>query len=363
MKDSYIRGVTGLAVFLLCWASGFAQQVIVNILPVPPANYTLDKIWNIQVVNPGAAVDVTLEAEIRNNLELLVSVKTSKITLPAGARMLRYSDLAPFQTSYSSSEDGQRIYRNGTFGYGSFVLCVKAINVNGAIVGEACQEFAAQTYTPPMLVYPADGSVLDDYHPMFIWIGPTPIIRADDLSYNIRVAEKREGQTPQEAVETNVASFEEQGLKKAFIKHPTTQEPFEDLKTYAWRVEAFVGSNKIAETETWTFRYEKNPKLPVTTTAIYPLLKNQDDQAFVPVSDTLKFVYRNLYQATTLDYHIIDIETKKPLDYKYELQIASGNNVLALPLPSKDFQIGKTYRLEVRNQKKDKYMLVFRKLK
>ena len=101
----------------------------------------------------------------------------------------------------------------------------------------------SQNITQPILLYPSNGLALQESFPSFSW---TPSFPNQGISYQIKLVEVLEGQTPEAAILANPNLFFQEDLSNNLFLYPTAAPLLQTGKKYAWQINSIL----IQKTET-----------------------------------------------------------------------------------------------------------------
>lgn len=251
-----------------------AWEALLTIDPYPSPYYSdwdvNPNIGSLTVLNHGASpgdVRVVFNIIDRSN-RIIASGRSEPQTVPVGAAVIFDS---PYELAGTSSHDAdiERIAeRTGRLPEGAYTACAAATDLDGFILSEACAEFTILYPDPPLLLGPMDGAALDRQDELFQWT-PVQVPVQFQAQYVLRIAEVLEGQTPAEALGSNIPQFESFELFAPNLQYPLDARPFEVGKTYAWSVRAFdqngypLSANQ-GRSEIWTFEFVDDATLVAT---------------------------------------------------------------------------------------------------
>ncbi len=160
---------------------------------------------------------------------------------------------------YFEGDDLEMVIRTGLLAEGSYLLTIEVIpsdafQMTSSIPGFAY--FEVRYPQPPLLISPLDESLAPPVYNVFTW---TPVIPLPGLQfeYEILIVEVEKGQTPLQAIQANLEHVLHTSSQPLFI-HTPDELPFEQGKTYAWRVKAYEVNDMVpisdgGMTEIFTF--------------------------------------------------------------------------------------------------------------
>jgi hypothetical protein len=262
-----LAAATALSAIMPAGARGQGVwEALLTIDPYPSPYYSdwnaNPNIGSLTVLNhgPGAGeVRVAFSIVDRSN-RVIASGTSDPQYVAEGAAAIFDSPYEVAGTSRHDAEIERLAARTGRLPEGSYAACAAATDFDGFVLAEACAEFAILYPDPPLLLGPTDGDTLERQDDFFQWT-PVQVPPAFDVQYVLRVAEVLEGQTPAEALETNIPHHESLGLFAPSEQYPIYARPLEVGTTYAWSVRAFdqngypVSAND-GQSEIWTFTYD-----------------------------------------------------------------------------------------------------------
>ena len=96
---------------------------------------------------------------------------------------------------------------------GQYIYCYRFIDQsNGRTLGSFCQESAAINYQLPSLIYPRNSQKVINQFPVLSWRPPIPLF-GTELNYALRLVSLDEGQSPLDAINSNLPLLENIDLK------------------------------------------------------------------------------------------------------------------------------------------------------
>ncbi len=252
-----------IVMLLLLLPRHLHSQVQINLQLPPPGSLDPEQLTelisfnNIGTVHLYVQMVATIEEEEKG---LVFSGSSGIFDLPVGFSSPDYTVYEPVEVQYSDPDLEAYVIQTNSMPGGDYVVCITLIDAEmGDEVGYNCVHHSVFHPSAPMLVYPADGDVVLEPAPVFIWLPPTPMPPIQTF-YFLRMVELLEGQLPYEALQSNPAWFEDSQAMTTTYPYPADAEPMETGKTYAWQVQALmadgfpVGENH-GHSEIHTFQY------------------------------------------------------------------------------------------------------------
>ncbi|MGM0565980.1 MAG: hypothetical protein ACQESX_04380 [Bacteroidota bacterium] len=260
---TYIKAILLLLPFFIGWHSSMGQERISLQLRVPPGNeINLDEAFSIVLINSGQNTEVYLRATVdeAENGSLFEGV-SSKFLLSEGSSYFNrrnYTPLQPIETRFSDLSYKDYAQRTSKFPPGSYKICVAVYSVDdNSLLAEECYEKVVEEFLPPSLISPENRSIVSQSNPFFTW-SPVPGSQGSNITYSLVIAEIIGNQSPVAALENNPPFYKASDISSPIFQYPVQARGFDLKGAYAWKVEAFQGSEIIAESEAWAFRYYKD---------------------------------------------------------------------------------------------------------
>ncbi len=134
----------------------------------------------------------------------------------------------------------QELGQSGRIPDGDYEICAyvrRFQDPNGPLFGESCMYFTIATQSPPVMLYPVAGNVLIEPVPLFQWSfgGHTA-----GVNYSLKIVEVLPGQSPEEAVESNIVTLNQPTDQLLFL-FDQAQGVLYPCKEYAVWVEVESG--------------------------------------------------------------------------------------------------------------------------
>lgn len=352
-----MKRISILVYFLFTTVAVIAQ---VGLLPLQysPFGLRVNDLWRFKLLN-----NTTVDQEVFVGFELRLSgrvvlTSTSKvIVLKPGLNELNIDLAKPNFKSLSSMKS------EGVLDNGQYNQCVNVILVsnNEPLISE-CFDFEQIALTPPFLVFPEDGSILESKYPLFSWTPPGPIGVYDKIKYSIKLAEIYPNQSAVDAINRNLAVLYVSGLDINSFTYPITSYSLQPEKKYAWNIIAYNNQgNAIGQTEVWTFKLAKDSlssELPIKS---FIKLKSEKTSDYVAVKDVLRIIYDERYSDTKVSIEIEDANNK--IVFKEGFNIQRGENRITLNLAEiATLKVGRYYNLTVKSEGRPNLFLMFKNL-
>ena len=348
-----------LSLFFLSLGLKAGAQLTINVQLPPAGLVQRDQLWNVVAVNnTNATIDGALTLSLQETAtgRTVLSANSGNVMLPRGVKVLTPQDVQPVQYNYLSSGIGA-----GYLPIGNYTACYRLSRVSGDVIetiAEECVPLRISPLSPPLLNTPADTSELPTRYPQFSWIPPTPVEMFLDLNYRISVAEVLPGQTPAQALLGNVPVYATDHLSSLSASYPSSYTQLTPGKRYAWQVQAFNGSEAVANTEVWSFRVRNDSASQVLppTQAYIKLTESDGDEVNILTSRELLVTYYSYDRPFNATVRFFD-------DSGQEVQVVQqalnyGDNYIQFHLGSA-FRRGKVYSLLLTDRRGNNHKLSF----
>ena len=359
---------SGFKSFLLVVLLGILNQAAnaqVNVVLRQPVSwhFTLDQIWNADILNAGSSpIPVVVNVRVsKASGALLVEAKSAEIVLNPGINTLNASRIVSPKYIFAGAADVN--IRSGVFPFGKYTISMRIYDRNNQEIGiGSLEEFEINVLSPPLLFVPSNESEISTQYPLLSWSPPSPLVSGLSIVYDLRLVEVMPGQTPYDAVRRNFARVDIHDIPVCYLQYPASSNALEDGKKYAWQVVARNSSYVIGETEIWTFNYVKPRFTEPTTTVVYSKVKKIRDGSFCTlISGRLYFQYDEQYAASVTRFEIFDGDHKSVSNKcNQKLLKKTGDNRFEIDIEKcSSFKKG-YYFLEIENEKQDKFYLTFK---
>ena len=337
MKKIFVATI----MILLIQASTFGQ---VTIQPVVPVVGLIQKnqLWNVLVVN---STNRNYKCMLRVNLKDrstgtdILTASGGQFDLSPGSKQLNVTMMNPIQYNYLLAGMDNRL--QGLLPAGSYTACYELVNVSSTKIenlAEECIQFDAEPLSPPMLIFPADSSVLEKAPNQFSWIPPTPEGMFDRLRYELIITEIKEGQKAEEALLDNIPFYNDGALFSNRMSYPASAVAFEKDKWYAWQVTARDDKAYAGKSEVWVFKVMNDAVKKIIEMAPYIKLVSTPREVTTVQQGFLKMEYYSYLPDSSVTV-TIKKENEKETIFSFRLNVSAGQNFL-------QYEIGRKMKLE-----------------
>ena len=351
---------------LLFWGVGISySQVIIRPTALNSPFFKFEQLFQIQLMNTSPeAVRGVIQVRLEDNLSKnIFQINSLPITLAKGQNIQGNAINWEQGLDLSNQQLASTLNQYGRLVNGQYIYCYRFIDQsNGRTIGSFCQESAAINYQLPALIYPRNSQKITNPFPVLSWRAPIPLF-GNELNYALRLVSLEKGQSPLDAINSNLPLLEKYRLKHLILPYPPTGIPLKKDQQYVWQVTAFWGEVEVGKTEIWQFSLVEPAVTLDKKIASYRLVKRQMGASFYVFSDReIFFGYDNYLADKKLKYTIYaKDDPKKIIADLPKVALASGLNQIILKLdPSLKLADKQAYILEIENSKGESFFLSFK---
>ena len=372
-KKKHCLDLSGLKRALICLmlmsaltTATQAQQVLVNLSPVDGIELTPDNVFNYQIQSSMTkAMNAVVKGKLVYRANGLSFNYTFPYTVRPGVNMIDPSSIHP-QWTFSSSAFKELFNDYKKLPTGTYEYCVE-VSLQGpggeTIEGSSNRECLYHKSDEVFLINlidPENNAKLHEYFPMFTWMVNYPFAAA--LTYNIRVAEVKDGQNNTAAVNRNNPIYQEKNIPQTSIGYPVYAKPLEPFTPYAWTVDAYYKGILLGGAEPWRFTIiEDSVMQPVPKNLSHLDIRKESSGTQAYAIGKLKIKYQ------LMEYKSDTLKLKLSADGK---QISLKRNLLPATYGDNRFDIDfykdlnlrhlKFYRLDIESQQGEKFTVIFK---
>lgn len=265
-----------------------AWDAVLNIDPYPSPYYSDwdndPNIATLTVINSTtSAQQVRIHFNVTNHANRIVlSGSSDAQDIGAGATVSFDNPYDVAGTTHRDAEEEDIASRTGRLREGDYTACAVVADLTGFSLAESCAPFTIVYPDPPLLLGPDHGEVLTQQDPLFQWT-PVQVPIDFQLSYVMRVVEVLQGQTPAEALRSNIPHFQTFDAQLPSLRYPIDARPFEVGKRYAWTVQVldqngYAAATNDGRSEIWTFRFDDDqPNANASDQPVRLIVLNSDE--------------------------------------------------------------------------------------
>ncbi|MEY4573767.1 MAG: hypothetical protein RLZ10_3073 [Bacteroidota bacterium] len=344
-----------------------AQVSIIN-ASINSFNITGTSICQVTLMNSSTEMSVILDAKLYNSAgEIILESKTMEFTVRPGLNAGNTLAFSLEHSNFGTSAQAQFIQTNHSLSSGIYKYCVNLTIVSsGEISDEYCEDLESQFSEYLYLVSPTDKDVIEEKNPLLIWTHSEPFnILAQGEYFRMIVVELSKEQDAEAGVTNSIPVFYKNYVSSHSVQYPIDATPLEEGKRYGWQVQKMSNGTVINKTESWEFTINK--KIEPTENKYAVLKKKLDGGFYTAENNKVFFRFNESYISGDLTCRILD-ESRNPVkplvknetDKKEASERVNiktnGVNLFEIDLTELDIKKG-YYQLEVKNSKKEKYLL------
>lgn len=312
---------------------------------------SLENIYKVRIGNTGARQTVSLVVTVTEARSgTIVTLKTAPFELMPGMNTVPPAAAYNAGVVFGQSKLATIVSQSGFFMEGDYDYCFQLFDGGSHFtvqLAEQCFNYSLEPFSNMQLIQPYDEDKICDKRPTFNW---QPLIPAvNGAMYRLLLAEVRAGQTPAEALRTNLAIINQRNIPLPILQYPSLANQLEEGKEYAWQVTAYKNDLMLVQSEIWSFKVDcenDSTKLPLDA------FRNLEDLTrgnYYVARGQLLFAFNNVYAAATLQYTIHCLN--KP-DQQFKkmpaVKVTHGPNQVVIDLSdNSSFVDGYFYIMEV----------------
>ncbi len=209
------------------------------------------------ILNTGSEASAqTITTLYGPSMEPLVVVQSQLFNLPSGSWRTSSLGAQVESVQYSSGDVSAAIQSQGILPAGQFTICVEVIStMNGESDSQQfCKEIISNYLGFLQLLSPYNEEEIETTKPTLLWNHSEPFTSLNSQErFRLALVEQLEGQSAQEALESNNPVFLLEAISFHAINYPASAQPLKPGSRYAWKVQRLSMENVVAETESWSF--------------------------------------------------------------------------------------------------------------
>lgn len=326
-----------LLLFLLA-GTAQAQDMTVDLSLIDGVELRPDNIFSYRIQNHSGQVQQALiEGRVQYRQSGLSFSYRYTLNLQPGMNSIS-RDVIPSPSWTFSSPSLKELFLNyAKLPQGTYEYCVSVtLKKNGSVEypdpsdPQACVYQTVEDLFLIHLVTPENDAKIYEYNPMLAWVVNYPF--ASELSYKLRVAELKQGQTPQSAITRNNAMYRDDHVMTTGTVYPVTARPLQKWQPYVWTVDAYYKGILLGGAEVWKFTIIDDSELVAVPKeqSYYEFEKHQGDTRLYAVGE-LKLKYVSELNADTLHLQIIEDGNGHEVGMQQRtIPLALGDNRLVL---------------------------------
>jgi hypothetical protein len=327
---------------------------------------TPDNIFNYQVINnSGSSRDVTIHGTVRyKNSSMRFSYSFTTV-LNAGVTMFSRDKATSPIWDFSSSALQELFFNYRKLPQGTYEYCVEVSvhNNSGDISGQIpindCIYQRVDDIFLINLIDPENNAKIYEHYPMLSWIVNYPF--ASELSYRVRVAELKEGQSDENAITRNNPVYQDNNVLSTGIVYPVTAKPLEIFQPYVWTVDAYYKGILLGGAEVWKFTIIEDSLLKniPREQSYYEFATHNGDTRLYAVGE-LKLKYLSDLADNVLSLQLLDVNDKEVKLPSNEIKLKAGDNRILIPLKDRSgVKHFKKYNLHITTKDNKSFIVPF----
>src|SRR6186713_2365579 len=176
----------------------------------------------LSVVNTQqVSTEAYLEGRILNaKADIQVRFKSAVFTLKPGVNMITP---ASFRVDYEFNSNAQlmNLKSSSVLPVGKYLISISLIDKPG-IEQLALYDFEQEItpISPPFLINPANNSEIEYLYPLLVWSPSLPIVPGFPVTYDLKLVEVLQNQTPGDAIQKNFAVYEQKSIRPTSLQYP-----------------------------------------------------------------------------------------------------------------------------------------------
>ena len=366
LHNKFIKQLLILFIVFFFITTTYSQDIVTVNIQQPPLNQLrVEHLWQVTLSNTSQDIlNVYLYGTLTEQKDgTVLTATTSSINLSPGLKKINVHELEPISVDYPNSDSKYReaLIRTGNMPSGEYEICVYVkYKSNNNNCGSDCIQHSIEIIPAPTLIYPTDSEKAVT-RPLFTWM--QAVRPGLDIRYKIRIVEIKDNQSPETAMKTNPAWFEESNIMTSIFPYPVSANEFADSGMYAWQIQSYgFSGNPLGEnnglSEIMSFMYIGKSIDPNSDVIAFP---NDIDVLFPKVGEEidadaiiLQWSYKKESDSNpTYSIKIVEVlEDQSPQTaIKENEAFWEGANILdtflIFPETDKEFIPGKEYAWQV----------------
>jgi hypothetical protein len=358
-----------LLLFIIMNSARAYGQLTVNVLIPPSGLMDKQQLWNIIVTNTEPStftVQLQISFSELGTGQPVFTASTNTLVVPSGTKQLSASTVGAVQ--YNTLNSNYRIDPGptGLLPVGTFMVCYDFLIVKFNKVVQECHQVTIPPLGPLLLNQPANGSALQEFHPLFSWLPPTPVQSLTTLRYDLKLVEVLPNQSAADAIQDNIPVYISRNLATSNFQYMQNAPALQPEKEYAWQVTAMNKLTEIAKSESWSFTTKQpaaTPVLPKPDPVYIKLLKAGDRNGYAVYWGDLRFDYLNETTDTVWNINVEDLSGAQHVSFDLpmdNIKLGRGQNLVSYKAAGDNRFIDKhLYVLKVSNSRNEVWQVSF----
>lgn len=372
MKKTFILYLYYSLLMFILWLAplntAIAQpaSVVVNMAGLEGIEINQQNVFSYDLVNnTGKQIDVTIKGTIRYRNSALSATYVFTTNLIEGNNRFNTDRVSNAAWTFSDNGFRELFFDYNKMPQGTYEYCVSVtLNKNNPEyqMGDPIMECVYQTVNDIFLINlvdPENNAKIYEYYPMLSWVVNYPF--ASQLTYRLRVAEVKEGQNNENAINRNNPIYQDNQVFATSLTYPVTARPLVKYQPYVWTVDAYYKGILLGGAEAWRFTIIEDSLLKeVAVDLAYYEFEEHIGDTRLNIAGEMKLKYRADGNSDTLFFKIINDkgdeikfnENVKPLSNGYNWIVLQFHEKLSLKHNNK-------YSLLIENAKGKSFKVPF----
>lgn len=366
--SSWIRNSILLLWFSAASFPSVAQSLSADLASLDGIELTPNTIFNYRLHNPGnQTVPVEVTGRVQYRQSGLWFRYHFKLNLLPGTTILSKDQVYP-EWEYSSYalKDLFQLYNKLPQGTYEYCVSVNDTRTGGAENPEPSDPVGCvyQTVEDMFLIHlvtPENDAKIYEYNPMLAWVVNYPF--ASELTYKLRVAELKQGQTPESAIVRNNPMYQDDHVMTTGTVYPVTARPLQKWQPYVWTVDAFYKGILLGGAEVWKFTIIDDSVLaPVAADQSYTHINIESGRGELFAVGMIKLKYTlEDAQHDVLSLRLMDNSGKEIKLKEKDLEAVYGDNRYIFQIKDNyNLKHLQKYRLEIKNKQQKTFIIYFK---
>lgn len=334
-------------------------QVIVSYVQKNPYEFKLNAVSEFSLINAGSTLKVNVKVELLQGQKQIYSCNYLNLSCNNGNN--NYPSIQPSNETKNNSIVG--LTTNGSLPSGQYELCFTVIDeIKQEELAQTCFDISVKSLSPPFLIYPNDGSIINILNPNLIWSPPLGSNTFEKYKYDLKLVEIQNNQQPIDAINQNFAILKLQELNSTQLLYPFNAAKLVNGKSYSWQVIAKNDNGYHAETEVWTFtvKLDSLSEEKVVFFENHVIPKSELDGSFINIKNELRLDL-SPFDVSMINYQILDNNKNVIIDNEENIVKQLGNNKYILDLNySEKLKSNTLYVAKIVGRKGEKGYVMFK---
>ncbi len=310
----------GCLLLLVAGGSHMSAQtlsVVVDLSMVNGIELTPKNLYNYRIVNNTSEVKaVTVTGTLKYRNSTLRANYTFTTNLYPGNNQFSEANVMNPTWQFSDNALKELFFNYGKLPQGTYEYCVsiqlkKVVSENPE--SDPVNDCIYQTVNDIFLINllePEDDAKIYEKNPMLSWIVNYPFASA--LTYKVRVAELKKGQSNVSAITRNNPIFQESNVAPTNIIYPVTARPLQVFQPYVWTVDAYYKGILLGGAETWRFTIiEDSIQVPADADDSYYDFEQHIGETRVTAPGALRLKYNSDRMTDTMDVAVFNSKNEE----------------------------------------------------